>query len=590
MSTTPPRTDPLWALIPALSAHRGALIWTGLVGLANNLALVFLAVAGSYTVTLALVEHRLAEPGWWIAAASAVLLRAVLTWHEMDISHSIAYRVLAALRMALFDGFARGVPSRSPDQHTGRLAATAMGETEKLEFFYAHTLTQLAGAAVLLLGALLALGGLGPTLAVGFALGCAALVAFSLPLLRKNARLGERIQRAKSDQSALVVDVLSGTREILSFDLRDRVGEQLSASTRRIVELERRLRVRESAAASIRELCTLAILIVVFVLAWNQPGLERVWIPAVIAGTLTVLAPLTEAVAVLTQLQPHRASAATVVAGISLPTEGPVERAIEGPAERPMVESSDRSAEYPSTGSTRRGSSMRMPAGPLGLELNAVEFSYAPDAPALDPTWLTIAAGEHIGIAGRSGSGKTTLARLLARLWEPDRGSIHLTAETGAHYDLRDLDLSGYRGHVGLVEQDATIFHGSLWDNLRLADPTLTEDSARHTLTRAGLTLDPGRWPAGVHTELGEAGSGISGGERARIALARALVRRPRILILDETTASLDARSESSLLDALEALRGETTVITISHRPSTLARCDRVVQLPALHREPEPRG
>ncbi|WP_187978059.1 ABC transporter ATP-binding protein [Mycetocola sp. JXN-3] len=582
MSTTPPRTDPLWALIPALSAHRGALIWTGLVGLANNLALVFLAVAGSYTVTLALVEQRLAEPGWWIAAASAVLLRAVLTWHEMDISHSIAYRVLAALRMALFDGFARGVPSRSPDQHTGRLAATAMGETEKLEFFYAHTLTQLAGAAVLLIGALLVLGGLGPTLAAGFALGCAALLAFSLPLLRKNARLGERIQRAKSDQSALVVDVLSGTREILSFDLRDRVGEQLSASTRRIVELERRLRVRESAAASIRELCTLAILIVVFVLAWNQPGLERVWIPAVIAGTLTVLAPLTEAVAVLTQLQPHRASAATVVAGISLPPEGPTEG--------PTVESLEQPAEDPGTRSAPRGSTMRMPAGPLGLELNAVQFSYAPDAPALAPTWLTIAAGEHIGIAGRSGSGKTTLARLLARLWEPDRGSIHLTAETGAHYDLRDLDLSGYRSHVGLVEQDATIFHGSLWDNLRLADPTLTEDTALHTLTRAGLTLDPGRWPAGVHTELGEAGSGISGGERARIALARALVRRPRVLILDETTAALDARSESSLLDALAALRGETTVITISHRPSTLARCDRVVQLPALHREPEPRG
>ncbi|MFZ4841910.1 ABC transporter ATP-binding protein [Mycetocola saprophilus] len=586
MSTTPPRTDPLWALIPALSAHRGALIWTGLVGLANNLALVFLAVAGSYTVTLALVEHRPAEPGWWIAAASAVLLRAVLTWHEMDISHSIAYRVLAALRMALFDGFARGVPSRSPDQHTGRLAATAMGETEKLEFFYAHTLTQLAGAAVLLIGALLALGGLGPTLAAGFALGCAALVAFSVPLLRKNARLGERIQRAKSDQSALVVDVLSGTREILSFDLRDRVGEQLSASTRRIVELERRLRVRESAAASIRELCTLAILIVVFVLAWNQPGLERVWIPAVIAGTLTVLAPLTEAVAVLTQLQPHRASAATVVAGLSLPPEGPT----EGPTARPTVESFEQPAEDPGTRSTPRGPLMRMPAGPLGLELNAVQFSYAPDAPALAPTWLTIAAGEHIGIAGRSGSGKTTLARLLARLWEPDRGSIHLTAETGAHYDLRDLDLSGYRSHVGLVEQDATIFHGSLWDNLRLADPTLTEDTALHTLTRAGLTLDPGRWPAGVHTELGEAGSGISGGERARIALARALVRRPRVLILDETTAALDARSESSLLDALAALRGETTVITISHRPSTLARCDRVVQLPALHREPEPRG
>lgn len=550
--------DPLRALLPHLAGHRPALAWTGLVGLVNNLALAFLAVAGSYAVTLALLAGVLAAPGWWIAAGAAVLLRAVLTWHEMDLSHSIAYRVLAALRMGLFDGFTRGVPSRTPGQHTGRLAATAMGDTEQLEFFYAHTLTQLAGAVVLLLGGTAALYRIGGSLAACLLLGLAALVLLTWPWLRANARLGEEVQRAKSDQSALAVDLLAGSREILGFGLQEQAQDQLAAATRTTAQAEQRLKAREAAAASVRELCSLGILVAVFLAAWNQPGMDRLWIPALVAGTLTLLSPLLEAVAVLTQLQPHRASAARVLEGIAMRAEGP----------SPMA-------------------SVPIAAhGPLGLEVRGACFSYADGAPALKPTWLSVAPGEHLGISGRSGSGKTTLARLLVRLWSPDAGSIELVGRTGAAVDLAAVDPGDFHSMVTLVEQDATIFHGSLLENLRLAVPAATERQALQVLERAGLRLEAGRWPAGVHTVIGESGTGVSGGERARIALARALLLRPRVLVLDETTASLDTATEALLLDAVTALAGEKTVITISHRESTLARCDRRVELAELHRDP----
>lgn len=556
VSTSP--GDPLWALLPHLAGHRPALAWTGLVGLVNNLALVFLAVAGSYAVTLALVSGEFAAPGWWIAAGAAVLLRAVLTWHEMDLSHSIAYRVLAALRMGLFDGFTRGVPSRTPGQHTGRLAATAMGDTEKLEFFYAHTLTQLAGAVVLLLGGTVVLYRIGGSLAACLVLGLAAVALATLPWLRANARLGEAVQRAKSDQSALAVDLLAGSREILGFGLQDRAQAQLAAATRTTAQAEQRLKARETAAASLRDICSLGILVAVFLAAWNQPGLDRLWIPALVAGTLTLLAPLLEAVAVLTQLQPHRASAARVLEGIAMPAEGP----------RPVK---------PVPFAAH---------GPLGLEVRGACFSYGDGAPALKPTWLSVAPGEHLGISGRSGSGKTTLARLLVRLWSPDAGSLELLGRTGTAVDAATIDPGDFRSMVTLVEQDATIFHGSLLENLRLAVPDATERQALRALERAELRLEAGRWPAGVHTVIGEAGTGVSGGERARIALARALLLRPRVLVLDETTASLDAATEALLLDAVAALAGDTTVITISHRESTLARCDRRVELADLHRAP----
>ncbi|POH71761.1 ABC transporter ATP-binding protein [Arthrobacter glacialis] len=552
------REDPLWGLLPYLSAHRMALAWTVLVGLANNLALVFLAVTGSYTVTLALVEDELADPGWWIAGGAAVLLRAILTWHEMDISHSIAYRVLAALRMALFDGFSRGVPSRAPGQHTGRLAATAMGDTEKLEFFYAHTLTQLAGSAVLLLGGTVALFRIGGSLAAGLVLGLAALVLLTLPWLRTNARLGEEVQRAKADQSALAVDLLSGSREILGFGLQEHVQQQLAAATHTVARAERRLKSREAASASMRELCSLGILVAVFLAAWNRPGLDPLWIPAVVAGTLTLLSPLMEAVAVFTQLQPHRASAARVLEGISMPAEGPVLTPV-----LPFAA-----------------------VGPLGIEIQGAGFSYGDGTTALEPCWLSVGPGEHLGISGRSGAGKTTLARLLVRLWSPDTGSIKLVPSAGESVDVSSVDPRVFRGLVTLVEQDATIFHGSLLENMQLAVPGASATQVQGVLGRAGLVLDAGRWPDGVHTMIGESGTSVSGGERARIALARALLVQPRILVLDETTASLDAATEAVLLDAVAALSGDTTVITISHRDSTLARCDRMVDLADLHSSP----
>lgn len=557
--TTLRRADPLWGLLPHLSAHRLALAWTGVVSLANNLALVFLAVAGSYAVTLALLEGQLASKRWWIAAGVAVLLRAVLTWHEMDLSHSIAYRVLAALRMALFDGFSRGVPSRKAGQHTGRLAATAMGDTEKLEFFYAHTLTQLASAVVLLLGGTAVLLRIDGALAAALVLGLAALVLFTLPWQRANARLGEEVQRAKSDQSALAVDLLAGSREILGFGLQAQVQRQLAAATRTVARAERRLKSREAAAASVRELCSLGILVAVFLAAWNQPGLERLWIPSLVAGTLTLLSPLMEAVAVLTQLQPHRASAARVLEGIAMPAEGP----------------------------NAAPTLAFAPSGPLGLEVRGACFSYGDGTPALEPTWLSVAPGEHLGISGRSGSGKTTLARLLVRLWSPDAGNIGLVPRTGAAVDVASVDLHDFRSLVTLVEQDATIFHGTLLENMQLAVPGATEGLALDALGRAGLRLEAGRWPEGVHTVIGEAGAGVSGGERARMALARALLLDPSVLVLDETTASLDAATEALLLDAVEQLSGDMTVVTISHRESTLARCDRRVELADLHRAPQ---
>ncbi|MGJ3190026.1 amino acid ABC transporter ATP-binding/permease protein [Paenarthrobacter sp. FR1] len=545
------RHNPLLGLVPHMAGEWSGMAWTAVVGILNNLALIFLAVVGSYVVALAVLRQDVAAPGWWAAGIVAVILRAVLTWHEMDISHSIAYRILAALRMALFDGFARGVPARRPGQHTGKLAATAMGDVEKLEFFYAHTVAQLAGSSVLFVAGVGLLVPLGLDVAVALLSGFVALIAVTLPGLRRGAELGAQVQDAKAAVSVLAVDLLSGTREILGFGLIPQAQAQLAERSRAVDSVQRKLSAFLALGSSARELCVLGTVVAVFLAAVSKPGVDPVWIPALVAGTLTLLAPVAEGVATVTQLQPHRASALRVLEGISLAATVPE-------VEAPVAFN---------------------PSGPLGVDVRDVEFTYDGGTPALRRTSLSVAPGEHVGISGPSGAGKTTLARLLLRLWVPDSGTITFASGDGRTVDSWALPEPSFRRMVTLVEQDSPVFHGSVLDNMHLADPAATEEDVLDALDRAGLPLGGKRWTSGVDTLIGEQGMSLSGGERARFCLARALLLKPKLLVLDETTASLDAASERALLDAVSRLAGETTVITISHRESTLAACDRRVQL-----------
>ena len=543
--------SPLLALVPHMSGEWAGMGWTAVVGLLNNLALILLAVTGSYIVALAVLRQQPAEPQWWLAGAAAVLLRAVLTWHEMDVSHSIAYRILAALRMALFDGFTRGVPSRQRGQHTGKLAATAMGDVEKLEFFYAHTVAQLAGSLVLLGTGAAALLAVGPGVGLAVLAGTAALFAVTLPLLARGSRLGGRVQDARADLSALVVDILSGTREILSFGLQSHARGQLAGQAAKVDVLQSRLASVLALAGSLRELCVLATVVAVFLAAISQEGLDPLWVPPLVAGALAMLAPLAEGAATLSQLQPQRASARRVLEGIRLRAEGP---------------------SLPQTADFR-------PEGPVGVQVRELGFAYDGGAPVLGPLTLEVVPGEILGIRGRSGAGKSTLARLLLRLWTPDTGTITLTDAAGRRAGIDSLSEAGFRSMVTMVEQDAPVFHGTVLENMRLAVPDVPAERVEAMLAGVGLPLEGARWPDGVDTVLGEQGTSLSGGERARFCLARALLLQPKLLVLDEPTASLDEASEQAVLDVVTRLRGSTTVVMVSHRGSTLAACSRTVDL-----------
>ncbi len=207
------------------------------------------------------------------------------------------------------------------------------------------------------------------------------------------------------------------------------------------------------------------------------------------------------------------------------------------------------------------------------IELNNVSFRYTETMPnVLDDFSLKIKAGQYVAIVGTTGCGKSTLMRIMLGFETPQKGSVYYDGK-----DLASLDLKSVRRNIGTVMQNSKLFSGDIYSNIIISAPWLTMDDAWEAAELAGIAEDIRRMPMGMHTIISEGSGGISGGQRQRLAIARAIAPKPKVLMFDEATSALDNLTQKQVSDSLEKLK--CTRIVIAHRLSTIRACDRIIVL-----------
>lgn len=469
------------------------------------------------------------------------LAKALLRYLEHYAGHWVAFTALARLRELFFARLVPQAPAATQGRAGAELTQRATRDIDRIEVFFAHTMPPAAAAIVV---PAIALGWLATAvdarlaaMLVPFVAAVVLLVPFASS--RSAWRRAQAVAARRGQLARRLGDDIQGVREVLGFGLQDRRLAGLDAADEALASA----RSRAGAVEAIR-----AAAVVV---------LE--------AGGLVALVALGSAAAVPA---PQVAIALAVAVGLWAPARGMeafvsgldaafaatarIRQVMDAP---PLVRDPDARE---STGSTVVEASASIPA----VEFADVSFGYpGTGRPVLIDVSLGFAAGSWSCVVGVSGSGKSTLAGLLLRGWDTDRGAVRLHGT-----DVRQLRLDELRRRVALVPQRSVLLSGTLAHNLRLAAPAATEDELRDALAVAGLDTWVDQLPNGLASQIRERGLNLSGGQLQRLTLARALVARPEVLVLDEALSQLDAATARLVRERLARDRAGLTVIEITHR------------------------
>ena len=207
------------------------------------------------------------------------------------------------------------------------------------------------------------------------------------------------------------------------------------------------------------------------------------------------------------------------------------------------------------------------------IELNNVSFRYNENMPlVIDDLSLKIRPGQYVAVVGATGCGKSTLLRLMLGFESPQKGAVYVDGK-----DIAAVDLKSFRRNIGVVMQNGKLFTGDIFSNIIISAPWLTMDEAWHAAELSGIAEDIRRMPMGMHTMISEGSGGISGGQRQRLMIARAIAPKPKVLMFDEATSALDNLTQKTVSESLDSLK--CTRIVIAHRLSTIKQCDRILVL-----------
>jgi ATP-binding cassette subfamily C protein LapB len=375
------------------------------------------------------------------------------------------------------------------------------------------------------------------------------IVGFGFALQGPLSRVVQESYQHASQRQATLVESLAGLETLKTQRAEGPAQQRWEQAIGHIARLGLQSRFLSTAVVNFSTFVQQAAYVAVVVLGVYLIAAEQLTVGGVIACALLtgrVLAPLSQIASLMTRYHQARTALASIDRIMRLPVERPHEHSF---VSRPAL----------------RG----------GIEFRDVVFSYpGQDMAALAGVSFRIAAGERVALIGRIGSGKTTIEKLVLGLYEPASGSILIDDVESRQWDPAEL-----RRQIGYVPQDVVLFYGSIRDNIVLGAPRADDALVLRAAEQAGVTDFVNQHPHGFAMQVGERGDGLSGGQRQAIAVARAYLLQPKLLLLDEPSSGMDNRSEEQLKARLASQLNERTLLLITHRASLLSLVDRIIVL-----------
>ena len=524
------------------------------IAILSTLALtaVNLAAPKALSAMTGIVERGVTEESWQqilrltLILVALYLMRVAFRFMSSYMAHKAAWHLVGDLRTKTYDKLEHMHLGYFHDKQTGDLMSRVVNDTRDFELLYAHIIPETITHLVTFVGVLVILLTINAKLAL---ITCAPipLILISGVIFSKKVRPFFRISQKKMGElNGKLQDNLSGIHEIQAFGREEyetgRVDEKNFDHVKAMLHALKLSAVFHPTVEFISAIGTILVVGFGGWLAWKE-GLRVEDIVAFLLYLGLFYAPVTGLANLLESMQQSMAGAERVMTILDAPCE-----IKDKPDAKPLK--------------NVKG----------GISFDHVSFSYVDGVPVLEDVSFACEPGQMLALVGPTGVGKTTITQLISRFYEPKAGVIRIDGQ-----DIQNVTIESLRRNISTVMQDTFLFNGTISENISYARPEATAEEIREAAMAANIHAEIEAMPDGYETLVGERGIRLSGGQKQRIAIARAILRRSPIIVLDEATASVDVETEQQIRAAISGIAGKRTIVAIAHRLSTVRSADQIL-------------
>lgn len=474
------------------------------------------------------------------------ILRGFLRYGEQSCNHYIAFKLLALIRDKVFGKLRTLAPAKLEGKDKGNLISIITSDIELLEVFYAHTISPILIAFFMLVIMMVFFGYFHYVFAL-YALFAYSIVGVILPIFThyQSKGLGNRLRNESGNLSSFILENLRGQKEIIQYDAFDFKLDELKKRSQHLSMIEKEMKKVQATNTSLTGVSVMVLSLGMLILSNHFVSIGQ------IDASLGVLVSVT----MLSSFSPFIALSS--LSSTLQPTLAAAQRVLSILDEEPQIKENE-------SGKTIEN---------VNVDIEHVTFAYDNEV-ILNDVDLHFEKNEIIGIVGKSGSGKSTLLKLLMRFWDVQKGNISIDGK-----NIQTIQTSSLRQCESYMTQQTHLFHDSILNNIKIAKLDATLDEVIEACKKASIHDFIESLPKGYDTLVSECGESLSGGEKQRIGLARAFCHDADLMLFDEPTSNLDSLNEAIILKALNEQSNSKTILLVSHRPSTIQWCNRIVSL-----------